>query len=392
MNFCLNIVISFMLFLSTLLVSSCSGTKIEEDKPTVIKVDGRGHSAEAAKSLADKLDIDLIQFSVPDSVVFSTAKSLMEPYDGGLIAETADDEIIIFDRDMKMISRFTPKGQGPEEVNAILTTTIDGDKVYIADFNKINVYTLDGKYLSTIDSIDGARAEIEVKNGCIYLKHRFSVDNQLDVLDMDGKPVSRPFETREVLRKFQIPSGTEDGLTAYKDGVAFAPALDNRIYAVRDTAVTVLAEFDFGSNNLPESFFEGDVEKVEADFHSRRNEDKGFVYFASLSLNDNWFALMPIGIGRDERNMLVDRRTGEIYYYDAYPEAVKALFGKKRFYIQNYLPSQDAFYITRSADNVADAIASLTSEQLEQYPALKKVDIESLDEDSQDFLILFRLK
>lgn len=89
--------------------------------------------------------------------------------------------------------------------------------------------------------------------------------------------------------------------------------------------------------------------------------------------------------------MLVDRRTGEIYYHDAYPDVVKALLGKK-FYIEGYIPSQDAFFITRSADNVAEVIASLTPEQLDRYPALKKVDIESIDEDSQDFLILIRLK
>lgn len=286
---------SSILLLSSVLLPSCNGTKTEEAYPTIIKVDGRGHSPEAAKSLAEKLDIDLIQFSVPDTVIFSTSKALLDPHEGGIIAETADGEVILFDNDMKMISRFSPKGQGPEEVNAILTKTVDGDKVYIADFKKINVYTIDGKYVSTIDSIDGSRAEIEVKNDRIYLKHRFSADNQLDVMDMKGRIVGRPFETEEVLRQFQIPSGTEDGLTAYNDGVAFVPALDNRVYALKDTSVTVLAEFDFGQDNIPESFFQGNVEKVEDDFHRRRNKEQGFVYFASVAINDNWLSLMPVG-------------------------------------------------------------------------------------------------
>lgn len=363
--------------------SACTKTDTSTDISHFV-VDSDSYSDEAAQRLQSMMTLSAIKLQMPDSIVLKANATSVISSDNNEYFVLDYDGFFVLDRQGRLVNFFNRRGQGPEEYNASLAATVHGDTLYVVDFTKIQLYKLNGEYISTIKDIDGARGQITVDpSGRIYIQHRFNSEYQLSVYRPDGTLIADLFPSREVVRNFAIPSSPQTSLGNIGNDIYMAPALDQTIYLINDTTTTTLATFDFGSDNIPDDFFDGTTEQVEDKFHNRRDFTNGFIYLDDLYISKDWIECQLVG-SPNGRLLLADRRTGDTYAEAIFPEALKKLLGTKSYF--------DGF------DNHTQSLIKVISgydlaESLDTYPgSVKLVNCDSINEEDDDFILLVSLK
>lgn len=376
-----------ILLLMTLCIICFGSACTKTDTSTGINhfvVDSDSYSDEAAQRLQSMMTLSAIKLQMPDSIVLKANATSVISSDNNEYFVLDYDGFFILDRQGRLVNFFERRGQGPEEYNASLGATVHGDTLYVVDFTKIQLYKLNGDYISTIKDIDGARGQIAVDpSGRIYIQHRFSAEYQLSVYRPDGTLIVDLFPSREVVRNFAIPSSPQTSLGNIGNGIYMAPALGQTIYLVNDTTTTTLATFDLGSDNIPGDFFDGTTEQVEDKFHNLRDYNNGFAYFDDLYISKDWIECQLVG-SPNGRLLLTDRRNGDTYAEAIFPEPLKKLLGERSYF--------DGF------DNRTQSLVKIVSgydlaETLDAYPgSVKLVNCDSINEEDDDFILLVSLK
>ena len=98
-------------------------------------------------------------------------------------------------------------------------------------------------------------------------------ENQLHILDENGKPLSEYLPSREVTRNFMIALTNYHSTGNYDGGVYVSNPFVFNIYLMKDTIQT-LAKLDFGAMHLPADFFDGDTQDVERKMNEARTSQR----------------------------------------------------------------------------------------------------------------------
>lgn len=348
--------------------------------------------SKAAESLAQRTEYKLMQFQTPDSIVFAaSASSVVSGQDKFFLYDYKQNQFLVFDREGKFIRNFSRRGQGPEEYAAMMDYTVDDSKLYILDFNKLKIYDFEGKYLSEFDVV-GARGQIAVgDNHNIYLQRGYFNDTQLQVYSPEGKLIADLFPSREVLHGFEIPSAPSGSIGRIGKDIYIAPPFQNTIFSVSDTIVSPLATFDFGTDNIPDDFFDGTTQQVEDKFHKRRDGQKGFVYMEAVCISPNWIVFNPTW-SPDKHIVLADRITNITYTDNALPEVLSKFLGT-RPYFDGYDSSSDSFIKLLSVDRVMDVVQELKIDKSDYLSKISaNVDLDNIEEDGNEFLLFAKFK
>lgn len=397
MKYTCRVVASALIAMSVLL-AGCDGSKHADEEtssgPVNLTVEMEDQDDALSEEFAGKLHFRIIPLEANDSSLFKGSDTQVLGVDEDIVLlDELQDKIIRFDKNGKYLGSFSPKGQGPEECSALLRTDVSDGKVYVLDWKKIQVYDKNGKYLSTINGIEGARANFAIVNDSIvYLRKGFQNEYQLEEFDMAGKQLYQSMPSIEKTRTFSIPRGPVRSLSRYKDGVIVANAMDMNIYYVKDTVEKVLATLDFPGLRIPTDFFDGTTGQIENRFHNLRineNEHTSAILFVDNVVgSDNWLVYIPEYFGPVSM-VWSDLRTGKSYTNRDLPSPLNVILSEKVI-IDGYNPSTDEFYALLSADRMRDLIDEYGIEILDGYPELQKVIDTNLDEDSNDYLLLIK--
>lgn len=373
-------------------IASCS-----KDETKNISHFEMADSSEAKEDIADIFNISLIPIETNDSSIINL-ESAMYNFDGDTIVvyDWRTDRFYMFDKSGKYLSQFYRRGQSKEEYVSVYKFKAKDGKLHIYYPNKIKSFDYKGNYLGEMEVQDISRGEFAITdNGDFYIRKTYVYPYQLVLLNKDGSEAASMLPPNEKMMSSPIPTGPEShAIGELGDGLFATVPMDQNIYYVEDSTLTLLATFDFGADNIPDDYFDQTDEIVYTKFWDRRNRtngDGGFVYFDYLFINDNWIVFCPVGV--EDKLVIADRRTGKAYSNKDFPEVVKKLLDKSRHYIREYDKNSESFSVSITSYDFKTLIEELReSDEFKKYPELYAIDPESINEDDNGYIILLNLK
>ena len=360
-------------------------------------VDERSVSKVAKEKLADKVKLQLLPIETNDSSLLDLS-SIQIRFDGDTIVmyDYSVNQFFLFDRKGQFIRNIDRRGQGPEEYLYGIWYKAKNGKLYVVDRDHIKIYDYNGNYLGNFEADNTRMGEIAVTDkDDVYIKAPYSFSYQLNALNKEGEVIWEALPSNEKMMNSQSPRGPEyHGIGEIGENIFVTVPMDQNIYLVKDTTMTVLASFDFGLDNIPDDFFDQDAEEVNNGFWDRRNQTNGksgFVYFDYLFIDDNWILFNPVS-NKLTKMGLADRRTGETYGFEAFPEVLQKLMSRHK-YISEYDKTTGSFIISLSADKLKEDLEELKKEgNLKSFPELMLIDTDKINEEDNGFLLMIHLE
>lgn len=377
------------------LLFSCTDRKEAGGQVASFHVDLKNEaSPEVMESFLNNMQIRLMPLETTDSCLFSGGASHLNIVDDYLFVVDGEQRCFFrFDKSGKYINKIGNRGEGDKEYTALLSNAIANKNIYVKDWTKIQVYDYDNNYIRSIP-YKGSRCQIHVSpEGRIYARRSYANDTQLQVLDQEGKVIAEYFPTEEVVRGFKIPKGNARCMGNYDKGIYITNPMDNAIYLLQDT-VRVIARLDFGALNLPSDFFSGTSEQVEAKFWDLRGgitETKAILFINNLIVTDDWITFCPETF--DPVIVFCNRKTNTCITNRGF-EAPYSVFFDKYKSPDGYNASTGEFYRLLDAMELKKMIETLAEEDKDYsqiYPFLKGIDPEKIDEDSNDWVLFFKM-
>ena len=92
----------------------------------------------------------------------------------------------VFDGDGRFLLKVSNEGQGPGEYSQLLDFEVDGLNVYLLDYKKLHLFTLDGKFQKTVPLDANVRTIRCVEGGFLAFLDEAKDGNILAFLDKEG--------------------------------------------------------------------------------------------------------------------------------------------------------------------------------------------------------------
>ena len=326
-----------------------------------------------------------------DSMYFNGEEAVVHVADGQLfVHDVAQDMIFRFDKDGKLINRIARKGQGPEEYTFLSGITVANQTIYGLNRNKIQCYDYEGNYLKTIPLKHDAW-QIAVQNdGTIFTATNYIQPYQFTVYSPDGT-ISDFMPSNPELLKLEVSQSTYHSLKQGNDIVYFTNYFDRNIYQFKDDSVSVMVTLDFGSMNIPADFFQGEDDEIGSRFREYREKDKAIMKVDHLTVTDTWLIFSPAQF--DAYAVYYNRKNHATILNKDLEEPYNLLFGGYKT-PDGYNPETGEFYrLVGSMDlkEVVEEIAKNNPDYLDKYPFLKGVDLSQVDENSNDWVVFYKL-
>lgn len=379
----------------TCLLLSCNSDRTENQGPQTFHIDLNATN-DGADKFCERLEMRLLPLESNANSIFNDEAAKMHVKGNTMIVEdpSQNGHIFAFDNQGNFIRHWNRTGQGDEEYTRNLSMTTTDDKIYIQDHTKIQVYDYEGNYIQSIPNKRDRGTQIEVAGEKIYVRKGYMNENQLHIIDESGTVLSEHLPSREVTRNFMIPLTNRFSMGNYDGGVYLSNPLDLNIYLMKDTIQT-LAKLDFGTMNLPADFFDGDAQTVEQKMHEARTykgekKTRHIVFIENLTVTDDWLTFTPETF--DARVVFCDRNTSETvtnknfkFPYSVFFERYNAPLG--------FNEQTQEFYQLVNAMKVKEMVEEAqANSELNKYPFLKGVDVKSINEDTNAFVLFFRIK
>lgn len=384
----------FVLFLSSLcLLSSChTDNKKEIQETPVIPIDLKKDPLQSdINAFLSNLDIRLIPLETTGDSYFSNESSLFLGNDYLFVMDHAQDLILRLDKQGKLINKIARKGEGPEEYIRMGGTYISNDKIYVLDFTKIQLYTFDGEFIKSIPLKNGGRQLVVLPDHTIGVTGRSQDEYQVTRYNEDGQVLGEYFpRSSSPMADFPLSRATIQSARPYKDGMCFTNYFDNSLYFLKDT-VSVLATVDFGPFNIPSDLFTGTAEEKGRRFEEVR--PKAVMGINHLTVTDHWiifvteilFNPMAVYYNRIDHTYITNKGFREPYV---------TLLGKQ-YVPDGYNTQQDVFYRLVSSQDLKDMIGELAENEPDyktKYPFLAEIDPQQINENTNDLVMLIKIK
>lgn len=349
---------------------------------------------ELLRQVMVNMDARLVSLETRDSILFkSSASDLFVTGDFLFVVDKSQKIILHYDLNGKFINKINRSGQGPKEYLYIRDVFISENRIYIRNNEMIQVYDFDGSYLKTIRSPKGGGDQFYVdRNEVITQIRSYLSDHQLMVYDKGGQLLSEYFSTPEVLLDFYLVQSNFRTIGHYNDGIYLSKYFDTNIYQLKDGDISILATFDFGNMNMPKSLFEGTGEEVCTRYSKIRENSTAILNFDNLIVTDDWIIFNP-PLFTPEIVVYCNRKNGKYLINKDFYAPYAMILGK--YYAPDGYDSQSGeFYRLVNAALLKGAIEELQQSDkhyLEKYPFLKGIDLENMDEESNDWVIFFKM-
>ena len=387
------------LFLSSTLIAcillSCNSPKTENNGPQTFHIDLNATNDEADK-LCKRMEMRLLPLESNEHSIFNDVSAKMHVKGNMMIVEdpSQNGHIFVFDNQGNFIRHWNKTGQGDEEYTRNLSMTTTDDKIYIQDHTRIQVYDYSGNHICSIPNKRDRGTQIEVAGDKVYVRKGYMNENQLHVMDENGTVLSEHLPSREVTRNFMIPLTNYFSMGSYDGGVYLSNPLDLNIYLMKDTVQT-LAKLDFGTMNLPADFFDGDTQTVERNMHEARaykgeKDTRHIIFIDNLVVTDDWITFTPATF--DFRVVFCDRNTLETFTNKNFKFPYSVFFKKYNAPLGFNKQTQE-FYQLVNAMEVKEIVEEAQANgDMDKYPFLKNLDVESINEDTNAFVLFFKIK
>lgn len=385
-------VIYSIILLSFILLFSCT-TSQNNKEHFVVDIKGKS-DPELLKEAMTSIKTRLVPMETTDSILFKGSASDLYVTNYFLfIIDKSQKTIFRYDRNGKFINKINRVGQGPEEYIFLRNAFFSEDHIYVSNEKRIQVYDFDGNYLKTITPPkDGGDQFYVNQNDKIIQIRTYLSDHQLMIYDVNTQLISEYFPTPKVLSDFYLLKSNLRTIGCCDDGVYLSKYFDTNIYLFKDTSLVTLATFDFGNMNMPESLFEGTTEEACLRYSKIREESKAVLNFDNLTITDNWIIFNP-PLFTPKVVIYCNRKSGKYLINNEFDNLYAKILGGYNA-PDGYDPQSGEFYRLVNASVLKDAIEELKQSDklyLEKYPFLKGIDPEKMDEESNDWVIFFKL-
>ena len=385
-----------ILIVASLSFFACSSNKESEKKDHrhfVVNVKGES-DPELLKDVMDNMESRLIPLETNDSLLFNGKESYLHMTSDYLfIADHEQKKIFRYDKQGKFINKIERKGQGPEEYISLSNVFFNDNAIYVCDRRKIQVYNLNGKYLKTIIPPKGEIGQFYIDpSGMVVQSRSYLGDSRLIIYDEDGKLIKEYFPTPEVLRNFWIVRGCYHSIGGYNGGTYVSNYFDTNIYMLDGDSIQTFATFDFGSMNLPKDFFEGETKELVPKFNDFRENDKAVLNIDNTTITDDSIVFCP-PLFEPKEVIYCNRKNGKYLINNDFSGFYAKVLGKYDA-PDGYDSRSGEFYRLVNAALLKEAIEELQQSDehyLEKYPFLKGIDPEKMDEESNDWVIFFKM-
>lgn len=168
----------------------------------------------------------------------------------------SNEQIFIFDRNGKYLSKINRKGRGPNEYLSIMDFCVnpdDGTLCLITRSEKYNIdkYDLSGNFVQRIP-MDVFSFRAEVFNGILYSFNDGEREKCVNLIDINTGKLQESFLEVRGIGDRPMPIVNSYYFSKSDDELYFTRALSNTIYSVSTTGVVPKFSLDFGSKNFPE--------------------------------------------------------------------------------------------------------------------------------------------
>ena len=384
---------NLILIVVSLFIFACSSEKgNEQSEYHHFVVDIKGKSdPELLKETMGNIESRLVRLETTDSLLFNgKASCLYVVSDYLFVADLKQNIIFRYDKQGKFINR---KGQGPEEYITLANIYFNDNEIYVCDLTKMLVYDFNGKYLKTIIPPKDEIGQFYIDPSGLIVQSRYYLgDSQLIVYDEDGKLIKEYFPTPEVLRNFWIVQGCYRSIGGYNGGTYVSNYFDTNIYMLDGDSIQTFATFDFGSMNLPKDFFEGETKELVPKFNDFRENNKAVLNIDNTTITDDWIVFCP-PLFEPKEVIYCNRKNGKYLINNDFSGFYAKVLGKYDA-PDGYDSRSGEFYRLVNAALLKEAIEELQQSDehyLEKYPFLKGIDPEKMDEESNDWVIFFKM-
>ena len=176
-------------------VMSCTNTETEftsivDDKSIKIEED------KTLMSSVVKID-NIIPLETTDSCLIGQIDKIVKK-NGNIYVKSTNKSLFSFSETGKFLCSIGNLGIGPEEYSIILDFDVDTENVYVLTTQKIQIYSLSGKFVKSIPLTFNASG-FHVLDGCILL---FVLgDNYvIHIVDLDGNTIQKTLKRNQALR------------------------------------------------------------------------------------------------------------------------------------------------------------------------------------------------
>ncbi len=394
----MNKIIHIGLLLFCIIFHSCNSASNETKEIQKFYIN-LNYETNDMNELCQNMDIRLTPMESMDTCIFNDEASDVYIVDDNIfIVDISQDIIFRFDRKGNFKNLLSQKGQGDKEYKTMFRAKFSDGSIYVQDHEKIQVYNYEGQFLKSIP-IKEDRSDFIVSNQRVYLRQSYTNEHQLLIFDESNNVVAEYLPSREVLRNFVIPTSNHDMMGSYDGGTYVANPMDYNIYLIKDT-VSILAQLDFGTMNLPSDFFEGSSRIVEENFRRARATligdtpiTKAITMINNLIVTDGWITFTPESF--DPTAVYCNRKTGASFTNKGLKEPY-ATFFKGYKCPQGYDPKTKEFYLLVNSLELKEMIESLKDSEGnnydKKYPFLKGINPEKIQDDSNAWILFFKMK
>lgn len=308
-----------------------------------------------------------------------------------VVVDVGQEEFFFYDKKGNLHHSFARKGQGPEEYASMRGEKVTENAVYVSDGKKIQVYDPEGNFQKTIGQPkEGGRQFWVTADNRIVQSRPYTMESQLVVYDMDGKLLQEYFPTPDVLRSFKVVQSVFYGIGEYKGGIYLTNPFDMNLYYLKDT-ITTLADFHFGSVNMPDGYLQKPQKEV-LDLFNKASYKHNMVYkLDDVIVTDDWIVFIPHRCGSVV--VYCNRKNNQYMLNKDFCEPYKTLLGGYDAPL-GYNEETGEFYLFVSMPKLKEAIEKLAASDVnyqDKYPFLKGIDPEKIDEEANDWILFFKV-
>lgn len=171
---------------------------------------------------------------VPEEAVLSSPSDMVVSPGGEIIvSDSRENKIVVFDANGNVINQFGRVGKGPGELQGPRYVEIEGDalKIYEANNNRIQYFSLDGHYLNMIPlkfSIGIGSFVFGANDDVFFATNGFRIEDLINHYRIDGEkldPVGRiegnsfqiyeMFKMRDALIKKEVPDSLRNEIILF---------------------------------------------------------------------------------------------------------------------------------------------------------------------------------
>lgn len=352
----------------------------------------RVDSKEVIDDLIGRMEIKLIPFETNDSSLLSAGLLRLSMNDNAIFIGD-QNAVFRFDRDGGYVSKFKRAGQGPEEYLRINGVSVQNEVISIIDYSSIVKYDLQGNFLKRHSFPEGNPFDITGMNdGRIYVKDNYLNEFMLYEFDEGGTIIGKYFRPDSMLHQMDLSQRPFFAMGKLGNGVFLTNYLDYGVYHVEDGNTNLLCRFNFGKYNVPDDIVTATTPKAAAKRMEMYRLGPHIMGMNNVTLNNEWITFR-IGT-MDMSYMLFYNRKDNRYFSSKSMEfPFSDLIGK--YFRCLYVTEQGELCSILSHYDLKEMALTLSmqdSDYKTNYPFLKDIDIDAMDDDANPWLVQLKMK